>query len=278
MNKLSLGISDGNKSASSACAEQRTGHKQHQGIVLSIVTIAPEVFKVTVQIEKMPTITPGQFLNVRVPGGKFLLRRPLGICDFDIEKKTIVFCFQIKGEGTRALSKIENGDVLDILLPLGNGFPVSYKRIMLVGGGIGVFPLMTVAKGFNEVYSFLGFRTKDAALFVDDFKKNSIEMHLASDDGTVGEKGYITTVARREFERIKPEAVFACGPPAMFRALKKVFDGVGVPVYVSLEERMACGFGACLCCNVKIKKGEEVSAQRVCCEGPVFKIEEVVEL
>ena len=253
-------------------------NKDHKGKVLSIVSLAPEVFKITVQIEKMPMIVHGQFLNVRVPGGRFLLRRPLGVCDFDAENKTIVFCFQIKGEGTRALSEIKEGDVLDILLPLGNGFPQEYKKIMIVGGGIGVFPLLTVAKANKQVYSFLGYRNEESALLIDEFKKHSAEIVLASDDGTIGEKGYITTIARREYDRIKPDAVFACGPSAMFRALKKVFDGADVPIYVSLEERMACGFGACLCCNVKIKKDEIVTAPRVCCEGPVFRIEEVVDL
>lgn len=252
--------------------------KQHQGKVLSIVTIAPEVLKVTVQLENMPKIIPGQFLNVRVPGGRFLLRRPLGICDFDAEKKTVTFCFQIKGEGTRCLAKIQEGDVLNILMPLGNGFPQTYKKIMLIGGGLGVFPLLTVAKGYKNVHSFLGYRTKEVSFLISEFEKHSAEAVIASDDGTIGEKGYITAIARREYDRIKPDAVFACGPPAMFRALKKTFEGINTPIYVSLEERMACGFGACLCCNVKIKKDEEITAPRVCCEGPVFRIEEVMDL
>jgi dihydroorotate dehydrogenase electron transfer subunit len=206
----------------------------------------------------MPKFNAGQFLNVKVPG--FTLRRPFGISHFDTSAKTISFCFQVRGEGTKALAKIPVGTKLDLLLPLGNGFPMDkYKKVMLVGGGIGIFPLLPTAK---DTYAFLGFRNKESVVLEDDFNAVAKELTIVTD-------GFVTDVAKKEFNRIKPDAIFACGPHAMFKALKTL--NFPCPVYVSLEERMACGFGVCICCTVNTTHGK----QRVCCAGPVFLLSEV---
>lgn len=232
--------------------------KQSLGTVTNITPLSHDIFKVTVKLEKMPTINPGQFLNVKVP--KFTLRRPFGISHFDESAKTISFCFQIRGGGTKALADIKVGEKLDLLLPLGNGFPVKkYKKVMLVGGGIGVFPLLPAAK---DAYAFLGFRNKDAVVLEADFKKVTKELNIIT-------QGFATDNLQAHVARIKPNAIFACGPLAMFKSLKAL--NLPVPVYVSLEERMACGFGVCACCTVDTARGKE----RVCCEGPVFLISEV---
>jgi len=234
--------------------------KQHYGNVTEITPLLHDIFKITVKLEKMPTITPGQFLNVKVPN--FTLRRPFGISHFDAAARTISFCFQIRGDGTRKLAQTKVGDTLDLLLPLGNGFPVAqYKKVMLVGGGIGVFSLLPAAK---DAYAFLGFRSKQAVILEQDFKSAAKELKIITG-------GFVTDNIRAECDRIKPDAVFACGPPAMFKTLKQTLAGVNIPIYVSLEERMACGFGACICCTVDTVRGKE----RVCCEGPVFLLSEV---
>lgn len=235
-------------------------NKQHKGTVINISPLAADIFKFTIKLEKMPDINPGQFLNVKVPG--FVLRRPFGISSFDTKNKTIDFCFQIRGEGTRVLAKATLGTQFDILLPLGNGFPTDkYKKVMIIGGGIGVFPLLLASK---DAYVFLGFRSKKHIVLEQDFKNIAKEL-------TIITEGFVTDNIRTEFNRIQPDVIFACGPLGLFKALKKTLAGINTPIYVSLEERMACGFGACLCCTVDTNRGKE----RVCCEGPVFLLSEV---
>jgi len=248
--------------------------KHHITKVVSVTAIAKDTFRFRLQLDKMPKITPGQFLNVKVEG--FSLRRPFAICSWDEKAKTIDFGFIVRGDGTKVLSQIKAGSTLDVLLPLGNGFDTSAKKIMVIAGGVGVFPLLSVAKNHPDVYSFLGFRSKDFACLVDEFKTSSTETHIASDDGSLGEKGFVTTLARREFDRIKPDAILVCGPEGMMMSMSKTFEGAKTPIYVSLEQRMACGFGACLCCNQQIKVNNQIENLRICCEGPVFKLEEVV--
>jgi len=229
--------------------------KQHFGIVTNLIPLSPDIFKMTLAIKSMPTITPGQFLNVKVPG--FSLRRPFGISNWG--KDFVEFCFGTRGEGTKALAQTKVGSELDLLLPLGNGFPRNYKKVMLIGGGIGIFPLLPAAK---DTYAFLGFRNKQSVVLEQDFRKTAKEVTIVTD-------GFVTDVAEAQFNRIKPDAIFACGPHGMFKALKNL--NLPCPVYVSLEERMACGFGACICCTVGTIRGKE----RVCCEGPVFLLSEV---
>jgi len=230
--------------------------KQHFGIVKAITPLSHDIFKMTLSINQPPNITPGQFLNVKVPG--FTLRRPFGISNWG--KDFIEFCFRTRGEGTKALAQTKVGSMLDLLLPLGNGFPKNYKRVMLIGGGIGIFPLLPTAK---DTYAFLGFRNPQSVVLEQDFKSIAKELTIVTD-------GFVTDVAKREFDRIKPDAIFACGPHGMFQALKKL--NFPCPVYISMEERMACGFGACICCTVNTTRGKS----RVCCEGPVFLLSEVV--
>ena len=207
-----------------------------------------------------------------------MLRRPFAICGFDKTESTVDFAFFTKGGGTLALSKLKVGETVDVLLPLGNGFPDNYdgEKVMLIGGGIGVFPLLPcIAK--TQAYTFLGFRSASHAILVDEFRVGSKELYLASDDGTIGTKGYITDLARKEFDAIKPKAIFCCGPHAMFKAVKRVFEGIDVPIYVSTEERMGCGFGVCMCCSQPVgTEGKTENKLRVCLEGPVFMLEEVI--
>ena len=261
-------------------------NKHHIAKVKEIEKLTSDTFRCKLQLKKMPTILAGQFLNIKVPNGKFLLRRPFAIYDFDIKAKTVDFAFYVKGGGTEALSKLKVGEEVDVLLPLGNSFPQEFngKKIMLIGGGIGVFPLLRNC--YNaEAYSFLGFRSKQHAILLDDFKKLSKELHIATDDGSLGEKGFVTNLALKEVTRIKPDVIFCCGPHVMFGAVKKLFADVKIPIYISTEERMACGFGVCLCCNLavttmtndkgQVKNSGEINYARVCCDGPVFKLEEV---
>jgi dihydroorotate dehydrogenase electron transfer subunit len=254
--------------------------KQHKATVISNIQIAKDIHRIKLGFDMLPKIIHGQFLNIKVPNSKHILRRPFGIVEFSYTKKTVDFCFHIRGDGTRALATLSVGQVVDVLLPLGNGFPDCSslgKRVMIIGGGLGVFPLLpTAVANSNNAHVFLGFRNRQSAVLIEDYKQYTPNVTVVSDDGSIGERGFATNIARREYDRIKPDVVFACGPAAMFRALDKEFEGVDVPIYVSLEERMACGFGACLCCNAKLRINGEVTTKRICCEGPVFLLSEVV--
>ncbi len=252
-------------------------NKQKQGTVLSVKSIAEKVYRVQLKINEIPNkLIAGQFINVKVPGGKCILRRPFGICDYNIKDSIIDFCFQVKGEGTAILSQMKIGEELDVLMPLGNGFPESSgQKLMVIGGGIGLFPLLPLGKESKNIHTFLGFKNKSAALLLSDFEAISKELVIASDDGSIGEKGFITDIAKREIERVKPDIIYACGPTPMFKSMQEIFKDVIIPIYVSLEERMACGFGACLCCNTRVNKEGATEALRVCCEGPIFKLNEI---
>ncbi|MCL2228850.1 MAG: dihydroorotate dehydrogenase electron transfer subunit [Firmicutes bacterium] len=242
--------------------------KQHTTKVIKIDNVAKDTFVFRLELPKFPKIIPGQFLNVRVPG--FTLRRPFAICDWDEKNKTVDFGFTVRGDGTRALSNAKVGDTLDVLLPLGNGFDLSGlkdKKIMLIGGGIGAFPLLSVVKNHANCYSFLGFTAKELVLLEKEFKTASKEL-------VVNIGGFVTDDAEKAIPKIKPDVIFACGPEPMLKALcnKKLT----IPVFVSLEQRMACGFGACLCCNQRVLVNGEEENLRICCEGPVFKSEDVI--
>lgn len=212
---------------------------------------------------------PGQFVNVAVEG-KFL-RRPISVCDYDAESITLLY--DIVGEGTRAMSLLCEGAELDLLTGLGNGFDagVEYHRPMLLGGGIGCAPLYNLAKvwlqrGVRPVV-ILGFNSKADVVMEEEFRGLGAEVYVATVDGSHGTRGFVTDVIRNE--HIGGDYFYACGPMPMLRAL---CSGVECDGELSLDERMACGFGVCMCCSVQTKSG----AKRICKEGPVFKKEDLI--
>ncbi|MDR3217350.1 MAG: dihydroorotate dehydrogenase electron transfer subunit [Clostridiaceae bacterium] len=240
--------------------------------------VANGVFKLTLSVGALPEILPGQFAQVKLPDGSALLRRPFCIADFDRAAGTVTLLYAVKGKGTEALSALTKGGKLDVLLPLGNGFKfdASQRKIMLIGGGMGaaVLPAFPSAYPDKEFYTFLGFANKKAVICAD-LKDKSRFALITTDDGSNGERGFVTDKALAEMSALKPDSIAACGPVPMYRSMQKSFAGVSAPVYVSLEERMGCGFGACLVCACKIKSGGNESYKRVCKDGPVFLLNEV---
>lgn len=223
--------------------------------------------------ETLPSVIGGQFLHIEVPGK--LLRRPFGILSADEHYISIMYA--VVGEGTKNLSEVKVGDELNALLPLGNGFVLSaeMKKIALLGGGIGAVPLLPVPATYpdKEFYSYLGFSCSDYKILEDEFAKVSKKLVLCSDDGSCGIQGYPLQRLKEDISKYNYDAVLACGPMAMVRALKR--ENLPVKVYVSLEERMGCGIGACLVCTCKIKRKEKKYNLRVCADGPVFLLDEV---
>lgn len=206
---------------------------------------------------------PGQFVNVAVPG--FTLRRPISVCDIQGEILTLVY--DVVGNGTEAMSRIEPGTVLDILPALGNGFDMDKcgERPVLLGGGVGCPPIYSLAKNLIArgvlPTVVLGFNSDDRMIMIEQFENLDIPFHVATVDGSYGTRGYVTDVIRQE--NLDPDFFYACGPLPMLRALCLALD---IPGQVSLESRMGCGFGACMCCSLETKTGPK----RICKEGPVF--------
>lgn len=213
---------------------------------------------------------PGQFVHIYVPG--HTLRRPISIAQTDKAAGTLRLVFQIRGRGTDRLAQMKTGEALDIIGPLGNGFPLPQVpgKVLLVGGGIGVPPLLGLAAHYKEqAVACLGFRSADGVILAEDFKRFGAQALVATEDGTAGEAGYVSAL----FPTAETVGcVFACGPQAMLKAVCSWAAQHGdIPCYISLEERMACGIGACLgcACGLVAEDGSEYFGH-VCKDGPVF--------
>ena len=242
--------------------------------LLSVRQLTGDVFDFVLEAPALAAMAqPGQFAQILVPG--HTLRRPISICGIDKTAGTLRFVFQIRGQGTAELAQFQPGSTIEILAPLGNGFPLDKgKRTLLVGGGIGVPPLLGLAAELGEnAVAALGFRNKDAVILEQDFQAAGAKVLIATDDGSYGHHGLVTQLAEgEEFQQ-----VCACGPLPMLKAVKALAEQRGVPCYVSLEERMACGIGACLGCAVALR-GEDGAEYfgHVCKDGPVFDSRRVV--
>jgi dihydroorotate dehydrogenase electron transfer subunit len=217
---------------------------------------------------------PGQFVHIRC-GAEHLLRRPISICD--VNGDTVSLVVEVRGAGTEWLARREPGDMLDILGPLGNGFDTGGRRLLLVGGGIGVPPLLFAAKkATGEKRAILGFQTRRRILLEEEFKNACDEVFITTDDGSAGEQGLVTAPLKRLLDRGAADSVLACGPRPMLRAVAELASQYGVPCQVSMEERMGCGIGACLVCACQTREGGELHMRHVCKDGPVFQGEAVV--
>ena len=214
----------------------------------------------------------GQFLHIRC-GEVQLLRRPISICD--VENDTLSIVFEVRGAGTEWLSQRQVGDLLDVLGPLGNGFPAVDGKILVAGGGIGVPPMLLTAKCADEADAVLGFRNASRQMLTEEFAATCGRVLCMSDDGSCGQKGYVADGVRQMLAQSQYAAVMACGPKMMLKTVAAAAQEAGVPCYVSMEERMGCGIGACLVCACKTRKNGEEGYQHVCKDGPVFPAEEV---
>ena len=210
---------------------------------------------------------PGQFINIKLEG-KFL-RRPISVCDYDDSTVTIIY--QIVGEGTKQMEGMKPGDTLDVLCGLGNGFDVkkSGDRPVLVGGGVGVPPLYNLCKKLiaagKQVSVVLGFNTAAEIFYKEEFEALGATVYIATADGSVGTKGFVTDVIKT----LDYDYFYTCGPMPMFLAMEKIMTASG---QYSFEERMGCGFGACMGCSCKTKYGNK----RICRDGPVLEREEII--
>lgn len=220
---------------------------------------------------------PGQFVHI-LPTGH-TLRRPISLCEIQAEKGTICIVFELKGSGTETLANCNVGDCMDVLGPLGHGFTLlpDAKRVILLGGGIGNPPMLPLAQYYQGRAAVIsGFRSAEFVILQDAFQTTGAEIILCTDNGTVGRHGLVTEPLQELLNTQTIDAIYACGPKPMLRAIAAIANEKDVFCEVSLEERMGCGIGACLVCACQLEReGKSVSAH-VCKDGPVFSAKEVV--
>ena len=247
---------------------------QGEYLITGKENLAAGMYGVTVRCPDIASeARPGQFVHIRVPG--FTLRRPISICEIDREGGSIRLVFQERGEGTRVLGMLRPGEAMDLVGPLGNGFdlPGPGKKAVLVGGGIGTPPLLALAARFGaDAAAILGFRDAASVILEEDFARTGCRTVLCTDDGSRGRKGFTTQALEEYLKEETPDIVYACGPKAMLRGVKAIALAAGVRCQLSLEERMACGIGACLGCACKAYREDgSVAFLHVCKDGPVFE-------
>ena len=247
--------------------------------------LTKDIYKFSVKAEEIVKLSkPGNFIEIRVTDQvEPFLRRPISIYNLNEEKGILEFIFQVKGRGTKMLSKKEIGDKIDIIGPLGFGtFKFDgNKKIAIIGGGIGVFPLQELAKQAKksniEVDTYLGFRNKEYVVLEKEFKEVSDKLIITTDDGSYGEKGFAIKFLEDELNNKNYDCIYACGPLPMLRAVQKMSIDKKIECQISLEEKMACGLGVCLGCAVKTSRSTKEAPEywHVCKGGPVFNARDV---
>ena len=229
--------------------------------------IAEKIYKMILSGDISEIKAPGQFVNLKLDG--FFLRRPISVCDAENNNLTLIY--KIVGKGTDRMSKLKAGKKLDVLTGLGNGYDItlSGNNPLLVGGGVGIPPLYMLCKRLIEKKAkptiILGFGTAGEVFYENEFKELGVPVYVTTADGSYGQKGFVTDVMKN----LNYTYFYACGPEPMFRAIDKIAQTGG---QYSFEERMGCGFGACMGCSCKTLAG----SKRICREGPVMKREEII--
>ena len=242
------------------------------------------IYKFSVRSKEMADVAKaGQFLEIKVSNDiEPLLRRPISIYNVDKENGIVEFVFQVRGRGTEILKDRREGDLIDILGPLGNGvFTVDkeYENVAIIGGGIGTYPLYELAKELKgkakKVTMYMGFRNKELVTLEKEFLEVVDNLVITTDDGSYKKQGYAIDVLKEDNKSEKFDIVFACGPTPMLKAVKSFVDEEKIYAELSLEERMGCGVGACLGCATKIIDGDSFKYGHVCKDGPVFDASKV---
>lgn len=248
---------------------------KEKAVIIRQEEIACGVFSMWIKTEKIAKAAKaGQFIAIYCNDGSRLLPRPISICEIDKDDDAIRIVYRVVGKGTDEFSFMRTSMQLDIMGPLGNGFPIKEKKALLIGGGIGIPPMLQLAKDLNcEKQIVAGYKDQ---LFLNDELKRVGRLYIATEDGEHGTEGTVIDAIREN--GLDAEIIYACGPTPMLKAVKEYAKENNIEAWLSLEEKMACGIGACLACvcNSKHKDAHtNVKNKRVCKEGPVFRAEEV---
>lgn len=221
---------------------------------------------------------PGQFVSLYCDDSSRILPRPISLCEIDREQKRLRVVYRVAGKGTEEFAGLKEGDKIAVLGPLGNGFPLEKAKgrtVFLMGGGIGIPPMLETAKQLDaDKKIIVGYR--DSSLFLKDELETAGELYLATEDGSIGTKGNVIDAIREN--ALRGDIIFACGPTPMLGAIKTFAEETKMECYISMEERMACGIGACLACVCQSKEVDDhshVHNKRICKDGPVFEASEV---
>ncbi|MDO4267181.1 MAG: dihydroorotate dehydrogenase electron transfer subunit [Eubacteriales bacterium] len=254
------------------------GKVKMTGKVVSQEALAGDIFSMWIQADEIAAAAePGQFISVYTKDGARLLPRPISLCGIDKAEGRLRIVYRTVGAGTKEFAGYQAGDDVEVMGPLGNGFPLERaagKRVFLIGGGIGIPPMLETAKALGGgSTAVLGYR--DQLFLKDEFEAYS-QVYVATEDGSAGTKGNVLDAIRRH--ELQADVIFACGPTPMLRALKAYAAEQGIECWLSLEERMACGIGACLACvcqSEDVDSHSHVHNKRICKDGPVFLAQEV---
>lgn len=255
--------------------------KKEKVQVLSTAKLAESIYEMWLETDMAQEKGAGRFIALYPKNRATLLPRPISICERDVDRGALRIVYRVAGEGTKEFSSYQKGDTADILGVLGNGYPLDQaegKTALLMGGGIGIPPLLELAKELSgmecKVRIVLGYR--DGNLFLKQDLEQYGEVYIATEDGSVGTKGNVLDAVREN--NLSADLIYSCGPMPMLRAIRKYAAQTGIPAWISLEERMACGVGACLGCvcrTVKEDAHSHVHNARICTDGPVFLAEDV---
>ena len=257
-----------------------TDRRKENAVVISQEMLADGIFSMWLRTEAAQTAVPGQFISMYTNDGTNLLPRPISICEIDKENSALRVVYRVTGEntGTKQFSEAKAGDTIPVIGPLGNGFPLEKaegKKAFLMGGGIGVPPILELAKQLNCEKQIVMCYSDANTFLSKQFEENG-KVSISTEDGSVGTKGNVMDAIREN--GLTADIIYACGPTPMLRAIKNFAEENGIECYISLEERMACGIGACLACVCKTKEKDHhsnVHNKPICKDGPVFLSTEV---
>ena len=256
--------------------------KKETACVISQEELAADIYSLRLRVSFAEEVKAGQFLSLFSADGMRLLPRPISVCETDPANGAVRVVYRIAGQGTREFSRLKAGDMISVMGPLGNGFPLEElkgKRVLMIGGGIGIPPMLFLgrtlkATGNTGCAFAAGYRTSDTYLLEE--LRETARVLVATDDGSLGVHGTVLDAVREA--GYHADVICACGPRPMLKAVKGFAEEEGIPAYISLEERMACGLGVCLGCVTPSRETDShsnVRNARVCTDGPVFNAREV---
>ena len=244
-------------------------------VVISQEKLAADIYSMWINTNIAKEAKPGQFISVYTKNEAKLLPRPISICEIDDKKTALRIVYRKAGKGTEEFSKYRSGASVNILGPLGNGFPICDEKAILIGGGIGIPPMLELAKALeSEKTIVVGYRNSE--MFLNNDLACYAKLVVATEDGSVGTKGNVIDAIREQ--NVSGSVIYACGPIPMLRGVKEYAKEKGIKAYISMEEKMACGVGACLGCVCKstnVDDHSKVNNKRICADGPVFNAEDI---
>lgn len=253
--------------------------KKSTAVITSQVMLSDGIYSMWLRFPKEADVAasavPGQFISLYCKEGSRLLPRPISICEIDKEESMLRIVYRVAGKGTEEFSKMQAGDTIDVVGPLGNGFTQKDGKSILIGGGIGIPPMLALAKSLKgEVSVVLGYRDKN--LFLKEEFEPYASVYVSTEDGSVGTRGNVIDAIREN--NLTADTIYACGPIPMLRGVKAYAQEKEIAAQISMEEKMACGIGACLACVCQSKDKDahsNVNNKRVCKDGPVFDAQEI---